>query len=307
MRLNPLLAKELRLQMRTWRTFSMVSVYLLILGGLGVLFFSNFTYSMRLGYTDSAQVGQSLFIFLALLQFSLIYLFVPGLAAASISGEKERQTFDLLVCTRLTPLGIVLGKLVSSLSTVFILILSSLPLYGFVFLLGGVSPGELAILITMLMLSALFFGSFTVLFSALFRKTTVCFIAAYGLAGLLLGGTLLLNGLNLALFQQTGGAPPLHFLLVLNPLVLFEWLYPEPLGGLLSQLSQNAYPFRYPAWLSRLKFWHLHFGTGALLSLGSLLWSARLVNPLRGRRKGLLGEHANSPLHSSSPPEGREK
>ena len=279
LRLNPLLAKELRSQMRTWRTFAMVSAYLIILGGLGVLFFSSFAHTMRLGYTDTAQVGQNLFVFLALLQFGLIFLFVPGLAAASISGEKERQTLDLLVCTRLTPLGIILGKLGASLSTVFLLIFSSLPLYGFIFLLGGVSPGELAILLTMLMVSAFYFGSLTVLFSSLFRKTAVCFIAAYGLAGLLLGGTVLLNGLNTALFHRVGGAPPLHYLLILNPLVLFEWLYPEPLGELLNQLSQNSYPFRHPAWL---KFWHLHLGAGLLLSLGGLFWSARRVNPLRG-------------------------
>lgn len=286
MRLNPLLANELRLQMRTWRTFIMVAVYLLILGGLGAVFFANFSRGMRFGYMDSAQLGQNLFVFLGVLQFALVFLFVPGLAAASVSGERERQTFDLLVCTQLTPIGIILGKLASSLSTVFLLIFASLPLYGFIFTLGGVSPGELAILVAILMLSALFFGSLTVCVSALFRKTTVSFITVYGLAMLLLGGTLLLNGLNSALFHQAA-APPLHYLLLLNPLVLFEWLYPEELREALHHFSQGSYPFRSPAWLARLKFWHLHLSLSALLAASALAWSARLVNPLRtGKSKG---------------------
>ncbi|MCR3922690.1 MAG: ABC transporter permease, partial [Firmicutes bacterium] len=280
-RINPLLAKEMRLQMRSWRTFAMVAFYLVVLGGFGTIFFSSMSGGLRMGNMDSAQLGQSMFIFLSLLQFALIVLFVPGLTANAISGEKERQTFDLLVSTQLTSLGIVLGKLTASLSTVFLLIFSSLPLYGFVFLLGGVAPRELAILVIILMLTALLFGSVTLLFSALFRKTTLSFIAAYGLAGFILGGTLMLNALNTALFYR-GAALPLHYLLVINPLVLFEWLYPEALVSLFSQLSQNTYPFRTLSWLH---FWHLNIIANALIAAVSLGWAARLVNPLRASRK----------------------
>lgn len=281
MRINPLLSKELRIEMRTWRTFMMLSVYLLILAGFGTVFFASVSGGLRMGYMDSAQMGRNMFAFMSVLQFVLIVLFVPALTANSISGEKERQTFDLLVSTQLTPTGIVLGKLAASLSTVILLIIASLPLYGFIFLLGGVAPAELITLLLILMITAVFFGSLAIFLSARFRKTTTSLIVSYGFALFILGGTLLLNGLNAALFYR-GVAPPMHYLLLFNPLILFEWLYPEQLKEMLTQFSQNTYPYSNLSWL---RFWHINLFINGLLAVLSLIWASRLVNPLRAGRK----------------------
>jgi ABC-type transport system involved in multi-copper enzyme maturation permease subunit len=281
MRINPLLSKEMRLEMRTWRTFIMLSLYLLALGGFGTIFFISMSRGLNMGYTDSAQLGRSMFTFMAVLQFVLIVLLVPSLTANAISAEKQSQTFDLLVCTQLTPVGIILGKLAASLSTVFLLIVASLPLYGFIFLLGGVSPGELFILLMILMVNALFLGSVTVLFSARFKKTSAAFIAAYGLCLFLYGATAILNAFNQS-FIYMGTAPPAHILLMMNPLILFEWLYPEPLKEMLHHLSQNNYPFRTLSWL---RYWHINLIFTGFLATVSLVWASRLVNPLRADRK----------------------
>jgi ABC-type transport system involved in multi-copper enzyme maturation permease subunit len=276
MNINPLLAKELRLRMRTWRSFGTVFLYLLVLGGFALLFFASFHLRAGWSYMDLSQLGRNLFNFLAMLQFALIFFLVPGLTATLISSEHERQTFDLLVCTQLTPFNIVAGKLTAALSVIFLLILASLPLYGFVFLLGGVSPGELAVLIAILLLAAVINSSFGIMLSSVFRKPAAAVIGSYVLSLALVGGTLLLNGLTYSLFHNYS---PLYPLLLLNPLVLFEWLHPQIARDALNHLSRGAYPWR---WLS---FWQVSVLVNFALAAASLYIAAWKVNPLRAGKK----------------------
>ena len=102
-RINPLLAKELRIRMRTWRTFAMISLYLLGLGIFALIYFSAVFSMVRMGYESLAEMGRGLFAFLAFLQSALVVFTGPALVGNAISGERERQTFDLLACTQLTP------------------------------------------------------------------------------------------------------------------------------------------------------------------------------------------------------------
>lgn len=279
-RINPLLAKELRIRMRTWRTFAFVSLYLLGLGGFALIFFAALFSQVRMGYETLAGVGRGMFAFLAILQFSLVAFTVPALVGNAVSGERERQTFDLLACTQLTPWGIVLGKLTAALSVVVLLMVASLPLYGFVFLMGGVSPGELVVLFLIMLLAAFFVGCWAMMFSSLFRRTVSSIIASYALTLFLMGGTFILASL-IEIISYSGGSVLTYPLLILNPLVLFECVFPAEGGDFLGVILYN-----YPFTTSWLKYWHL-----ALLANGAFaafcLWiSSRAVNPLRGRRKG---------------------
>jgi ABC-type transport system involved in multi-copper enzyme maturation permease subunit len=277
-RINPLLNKELRIRMRTWRTFALVSLYLLGLGGFALLFFSAQFSAVRMGYNSLSTIGQGLFAFLALFQFVLVVFSVPALVGNAISGERERQTFDLLICTQLTPFGIVLGKLTAALSAVVLLMLASLPLYGFVFLMGGASPGELLNLFLIFLFTALFTGCWSLMFSSLFKRTVSAIIASYALTLLLFGGTLIIALFLSQVFYRTSLTMPVYLLLVLNPLSLFEWLYPEVVGDIVSSLVRtHVMPGRFSL-ISLL----VNIVAGALC-----LWIAtRAVNPLRGKRRG---------------------
>ena len=65
----------------------------------------------------------------------------PTFAAGSITGEKERKTYEMLLASPLEPMTILVGKLLSSLSYLILLILSSAPLVILCFLLGGMQSG----------------------------------------------------------------------------------------------------------------------------------------------------------------------
>ena len=88
---------------------------------------------------DMARFGTILFQILAPLQLSLV-LFLSALAAASaVSQEKDKKTLTLLLLTRMTNSELVLGKLLSSLLNVMVMLAAALPLFMLTMLFGGVS------------------------------------------------------------------------------------------------------------------------------------------------------------------------
>lgn len=280
LRINPLLSKELRIRMRNWRTFGMISLYLLALAGFTVLFFlSSFT-MIREGYSSMAEVGRNLFTFLAIVQFVIVSLLVPSLVGNAISGERERQTIDLLTCTQLSSFGIVIGKLAAALSTVVLLIVASLPLYGFIFLLGGVSLLEVLILFLVILGVAFLVGCWSLMFSALFKRTVAAIVASYGFILFLFGGSTVLFALLINIFySSSGGAPSILTVIVAsNPLSHLGWIFPHFFQDLLFALDSN---------FLGLELWHI----ALLLQTGmagiSLLLATNTVNPLKGnKRKG---------------------
>ena len=283
LRINPLLAKELRIRMRTGRTFALVSLYLLGLGGISMIFFASQFYTVRMGYGSLYDIGLQMFVFLAILQFVLVFFAVPALTANSVSGERERQTFDLLACTQLSPIGIVFGKLTAALSAVILLIIASLPLYGFVFLMGGVSPRDLFILMAILLITAVIAGCWSLMFSSIFKRTVSAVVASYALSLFLLGGTIIIAALVTQIFYRSQTTVPAYLLLLVNPMSIFEWLYPQAVLEMLRELSNRAYPFS----ASWLKFWHISLLVNSALAALSLWLATRAVNPLQsGKRKG---------------------
>lgn len=274
LRINPLLGKELRIRMRSWRTFGMISLYLLVLGGFAVLFLVANIGSFAYGFTPLAEVGRNLFTFLAIAQFVIVILLVPGLVGNAISGEKERQTLDLLTCTQLSPFGIVSGKLMATLSTVVLLIFASLPLYGLVFFLGGVSPLEVLLLFLVILAVALLTGCWSLMFSALLRRTVTAVVASYGLTGFMLGGSSILILLLAGIFGDKLSSGYI-IILAANPLSHLGWIFPSFFRDITSLLDSN---------LLGLELWHLALLVQGGIAALSLYLATRRVNPLKGGR-----------------------
>ncbi|MGE5560160.1 MAG: ABC transporter permease [Chloroflexota bacterium] len=176
---NPMLSKELRSRMRGWRSPLTISAYLLVLGGVGCAYFLLQSYQARYGGLGP-QVGLQLFVVLSLFQMLLVAFITPAFTVGSISGERERQTFDLLMCTRLTPWAIVFGKLFSGTAYSLLLLVAGLPALSIVFLFGGISLANLSLTFLVLIMNTITFAVIGLFCSALFRRTQVSTIVAYG-------------------------------------------------------------------------------------------------------------------------------
>src|SRR5579885_3517390 len=111
-----LLTKELRLRMRRERTIWVIIVYILLMGLLGWFFIGRFTdYNGFYNSNGLSDTGVSLYVLLSMVQLLLIVFITPAFTATTVNGEKERQTYDLLLCSRLSAFSLVSGKLAAGL------------------------------------------------------------------------------------------------------------------------------------------------------------------------------------------------
>ncbi len=101
--LNPIIVKELRSRMRGARAFAILTGSLVLMGAVGYAL-----YRMTLASTQytsspiSPQVGQMLFTGLAFMELMIIAAITPSITAGEISGEKEKQTYEMLLTTPLS-------------------------------------------------------------------------------------------------------------------------------------------------------------------------------------------------------------
>lgn len=180
---NSMVNKELRTRMRGWRSTIILTAYMTILGIIAIAFLIQ---QAGPSASQSSQVGIQLFQVLAVFQLFLILFVTPASTAGSISGERQRQTWDLLLVTRLSSFGIVWGKLVAGLAFNVLLLFASLPLFSLVFLFGGVAPDDVFHTYVVFLTSVLLFGVASLLVSALTRRLAVAMIVS-NIIALLLG------------------------------------------------------------------------------------------------------------------------
>jgi len=182
--------KELRGRMRGRRAFAVLTFYLVLLSvfAWGIFEFQRNAAAMYatpwggIGFPSvalSAQIGQSLFSGLLVIETLLVAVLAPAFTSGAISLEREKQTLDLLVATPLSSFALVAGKLISALAYVFLLILASVPLAAIVFLFGGVGPEDLVRGYLVLFAVAIGFGAIGLFVSALVRRTQVATVLTY--------------------------------------------------------------------------------------------------------------------------------
>lgn len=180
---NPVLMKELRWRMRGNRAMITLTIYLSIIGIVTLLVYLAVVSSMSFGASDleaGRQVGKAIFLtvmFVALVQVCLI---TPSLTSGSIAGERERQSYDLLITTLLSPWQIIIGKLMAALAFAFLLILAVLPLAGLAFIFGGVSGLELLLAMIGLIVTAILYASIGLVWSTIMRGTQGATVMAIG-------------------------------------------------------------------------------------------------------------------------------
>lgn len=196
MRMNPVYRREMMVSARSFRLALVMLVFNGILAMVALL--NMYSTLARVRVTAEIQYSSflQLYLFVATLEFVMVIFIMPALTAGSISGERERRTLELMLTTQLTPAQIVRGKLMSSCSTMALLIISSFPVLAMVFIYGGVTVGDMALLLLCYMISVLFVGSLGICCSAIFKRSTLSTVAAYLATALITIGTYGINWLS---------------------------------------------------------------------------------------------------------------
>lgn len=190
---NPILVKELRGSLRGARFFAAhMTVLALFAAALLIALGVVMAEQRRRGWYgaagDPALVGRGVYLVTQILHLGVVFLVVPGLAATSITVERESLTHDLLVTTTLRAHQIVWGKFSAALFQAFTLFVSLLPLVGLTFLFGGITVYQIVANYAFLLgLSALMIA-FALFVSSHAASTQRAVGSVYGMA--FLGGLL---------------------------------------------------------------------------------------------------------------------
>lgn len=176
---NPVMQRELLVNLRMSRGFILLLVYQVL---LGVVVYFAWPQETRLDLSansNSTKETRDLVDLFFIGQYVLTSMMAPAFAAGSITGEKERKTYEMLLASPLKPSAIVLGKLAASLTPLGVLVFSSLPIVMLCLPLGGVHPTELLGAYLGLILSVITFGMISVASSAYFSRTSASLVVSY--------------------------------------------------------------------------------------------------------------------------------
>ncbi len=231
MRLNPIVKKDLKVSARSMRLSWGLFLYegVLVLAFLLAMFVIQEQNNSI--YNSGNVYGSLVYLFpvIAIVQVFIVALITPILTASSISGEKERQTFDIMLTTCMSPFSIVLGKVISAVIRILFYVAASLPIMALSFVVGGLSWSYLIYFILAILLLAVFSGSIGILSSSLCRKSIAAVILSFGMYFVVYGLTYL--PLLLSMIVGRGKAGESMLLLLFNPSMFFEEFFMHMLVG----------------------------------------------------------------------------
>jgi len=172
---NPVLQRELLINLRMTRAFVLLFVYIALLGGVVWLAWPQQA-RLDLAQPEAAKRLVNLFFFG---QYMLASMMAPSFAAGAITGEKERMSYEMLLATPLRPGAIVLGKLFAALCHLGILMICSLPIVMLCLPLGGVSLYEVFVAYFGMISTVGLFGMISLWASSYFKRTSASLVVSY--------------------------------------------------------------------------------------------------------------------------------
>lgn len=295
LRLNPIVKKDLQVAARSmrmsWGLFGYEAVLALafMLALLVIQENSSYSYNRNI-YSYLVY----LFPVLAITQVCIVALIVPIITASSISGEKERQTFDIMLTTCMSPFSIVLGKMVSAMVRILFFVTASLPVMSLAFVVGGLSWSTLFYFLLTIVLLSVFSGSVGIFCSAFCKRSITAVILSF-VVYFIVFALPFLPLLFAAVFEWDYLGEIVLFLLF-DPIIFFEEFFMQVMTGE-SLLGGGAFRQNQVGFLTyhlaQGKLWM--FTSAAcimLLSVFFMLLAAWRVNPLHtssGRKRKKKG------------------
>lgn len=321
---NAVLRKDMLLDMKKPKIAVIMLIFNAALSLVAIPFLGFI--SLFAGYYDYGAMEFSyrtliiMFMVLVWIEAVAICFLTPALTAGCVSIEKERQTMDVLLTTRMSTWQIIKGKYFSSIMLVIMLIISGLPIMSLVYIYGGINLGQMFLMMVVLISTTMYLASFGVFFSALVKNTILSVILTYIFLGamssvmfsVVFGGIGVMAALNDYLEWEYDLYLNLHgdyflFILWWNPLVtvfdstaqIFGYGFDggsafngmQDLAGDLCQSMTDKNLI--------LRCWSLisvavQLGTSYLL----LRWSAYLIKPVKRKPKKFISNFKNVPTKS---------
>lgn len=295
MKLNPIYQNELKLRARKKHMILITLGYNLLLAFFGLFaFYITFTFGESSMGSRQYRSILNVYAIIAAIQFGFLLFVIPAVTATAIAGEREKQTLEILLTTKIASLKVITGKLASSISFLVFLGISSLPVLSLVFSIGGIRFWDLLEVIVLILVTAIYIGSIGLFFSALYKRSSVATICTYvamialvaGTVGVVWGVSKIQEIMGLQLHTIGGayaGKPDVGnwlLLLLLNPAVTCISMIERHTGtgiGLQGAFSRFGI---LDGWI--MEYW---FFASILIQLGigilCLIGAGKVLNPIK--------------------------
>ena len=178
MRVNPVLRNESKISVRSIKFTLMIFAYISVLSVAVMIYYSSVNEAIFSNglYLESSKL---FYVVMALGQAILLLFIVPALSSTAICSEREKQTLDILLSSKLTPFQIIIGKVSASSLRVIILIISTMPLYAIGALIGVVKISNILSLIVFFIVNTIFVSSIGVFISTCAKTSKVSTTLSY--------------------------------------------------------------------------------------------------------------------------------
>ena len=299
MRLNPIVKKDIKVQSRSMKICWGVFSYELILALVFFLAMSMIQQQSR--YSNGNIFASMVWLYpvLAVTQLVILGIVVPVRTASAISGEKERQTFDIMMTTSMMPFSVISGKVTTAIVQSMFYVVASMPVMAHPFIIGGMPWSALFWILAIALLVSLFSASIGVLCSSLCRKTISAVILSYVFYTMFFVATVLpiivFAIFNIDMGYNTASsysyAENIYLFLLLNPAVYLVEFFARIMVGesvvneiaALGGMGKVGGPIR----LVTTGYGWLIVSTILLLAVSFLfLWlAARRIDPIRKKGK----------------------
>src|SRR3954468_10951518 len=191
--MNPVLRKDILGLLRLKRVAAVQPVFVAVLAitvlgtwpQQGVL-----EGSTQLGGHSVARSADRFLLGLTLGQIVLLILFVPGVAAVAVSGEREQNTLEMLYASRLKPGQIIAGKIGVAIGYPLLLLLMALPFVALLNWRGDVRGADLLWAYAIVLVTAIFLAVLSLAISAWSRQSATALVISYAVVLVLCGGVL---------------------------------------------------------------------------------------------------------------------
>ena len=305
---NAILYKDMTIDMKRPK----IMIIMLIINALTAMIASGFLIGIEAtgmnGEAISYRLLATLLIVLIAVEAGVLFVMTPALTGSSIAGERERQTLDVLLTTRMTPMEIILGKFLSVVTMGSLLVFSTFPIMALVFIYGGINFFQLLGLVAVLIFEIGYVSCFGIFFSSATKRTAPSVILSYVTLGFLIGGTLAVFGMvyglveaaffNYRNYTMSAGAAgqEVHadwmiYILLLNPGVTIFDCIGSFLGAEIDDVTfkgmRTIVDLNYINGDSfGIVFWTpISLVIQSTVVYGMLRWSAHCLNPVKNAKK----------------------
>ncbi|MBD5527467.1 MAG: ABC transporter permease [Lachnospiraceae bacterium] len=303
MYLNPIVKKDVKVQSRSMKICWGVFAYELILALVYFLAMSVIQNTRMYSTENIYSYIVWLYPVLAVTQLVILGMVVPVRTASSISGEKERQTFDIMMTTSMSPFSIILGKVMTAIVQSMFYVVASMPIMALPFIIGGMSWAYLFLFLGIAVLVALFSASIGIFCSSVCKKSISAVILSYVFYLVFFLGTAvpplvysaILSNMryNLLSVPQIYVSIEANFYLSLlfNPAVYLVEFFSRVMAGesvvntlaTINGGTKNMGPINLVATGNRWMILSTILFVG--VSLLFLWLASKLINPIKGRKK----------------------